>query len=91
MGKPSKQELEIALDAAKRLRETGQDKYLMGKALLNLYYRMTYLERVMEVADHYLHSGLAEQEHTKLVRAIEAAKRAEARSSGEEEPLPELI
>ncbi|KPK40151.1 MAG: hypothetical protein AMJ69_03535 [Gammaproteobacteria bacterium SG8_47] len=91
MGKPKKQELETALDAAKRLRETGQDKYFLGKALLNLHYRMSFLEKVMEVADRYLHSGLSEQEHTRLMRAIEAAKRADARSSGEEEQLPELI
>jgi len=91
MGKPTKDELETALAAAKRLRETGNDKYFLGKALLNLHYRMNHLEKVMETADRYLHSGLSEQDHTRLTRAIQAAKRAEARSTGEEEQLPELI
>lgn len=91
MGKPTKHELETALAAAKHLRESGQDRHFLGKALLNLHYRMTHLEKVMETADRYLHSGLSEQEHTRLTRAIQVAKRAEARSTGEEEQLPELI
>jgi CBS domain-containing protein len=36
--------------------------------------RLKTLERVLKAAELYLHSGLAESEHTRLERAIEAAR-----------------
>ena len=74
MGKPTKEEYETALIHAAQLREQGEDVYYMAKSLLNLDYRMKYMEDVLAKADLYLHSGEGAQEHTELVKAIEIAK-----------------
>lgn len=85
MGKPTELELELALDAAKRMREAGKDGVYIAKSLLNCHYRMGYLERVMRAAELYLRSGHGEHEHSELVRAIELARRADLHSAGADE------
>ena len=75
MGKPTKEELETALEHAALLREQGVDNYFMGKCLLNLNYRMKFYEDVLEKADIYLHSGEGALEHAELVNAIKEARR----------------
>jgi len=76
MGKPTPEELEIALGEAARLREQGEDDFYLGKSLLNLNYRMGFLEDVLARADLYLHSGEGAHEHSELVKAIERAREA---------------
>jgi len=56
----------------------------VAHSLLYCQYRMELLDRVRQAAERYLHSGLAEHEHSDLVRAVEAARRAELESSHEE-------
>ena len=73
MGKPTKEEYETALIHAAQLREQGGDVYYMAKSLLNLDYRMKYMEDVLGKADLYLHSGEGAHEHAELVKAIERA------------------
>ena len=84
MGKPSKEEYETALTHAAQLREQGEDVYFMAKSLLNLDYRMKYMEDVLAKADLYLHSGEGAQEHAELVKAIERAEEASL-AAGEED------
>lgn len=84
MGKPTDQELEEALAEAARMREHSQDPHHVAKALLNLHYRHRYLERVLSAARRFLHSGQASHEHAELLRAIDAALKAEMRTAGEE-------
>ena len=79
MGVPSKEELDAALSEAARMREQGEDPQHIAKALLNHNYRIDTLEKVLHAADLYLHSGQASQEHSKLVRAIDVAKKASAK------------
>jgi len=76
MGKPTTEELEKALNHAVQLREQGEDYYFMAKSLLNLNYRIKFLEEVMDKAKLYLHSGEAAVEHGLLVNAIEEAEKA---------------
>lgn len=83
MGKPSEEELNQALAVARYMRESGKDPYSLAKALLHLHYRTGLLEHVMQAAVAYLHSGLAEHEHTQLMRAIEAVEQAERRGVGD--------
>jgi len=79
MSRPSKSELEIALNRAAWLREHGEDEYFMGKALLNHNYRIKHLEHVLESVKHYLHSGMSSgQDLMKLQKAIEAAEKADS-------------
>ncbi len=85
MGKPTEQELETALSEAKRLRESGQDTHFLGKALLNCNYRNSILLEVLYAAERYLRSGMAEAEHTRLVRAIDKARQADDRSAHREQ------
>lgn len=74
MGRPTKEEYELALTHAAQLREQGEDVYYIAKSLLNLNYRLKYLEDVLAKADLYLHSGEGAQEHAELVKAIEIAE-----------------
>lgn len=76
MGKPTAAELETALLHAVQLREQGEDIYYIAKALLNLNYRLKFLEEVLDKVKLYLHSGEGAVEHALLIKAIEEAERA---------------
>jgi predicted transcriptional regulator len=86
MGKPSKEEFEEALEEAKRMREQGQDTHYLAKALLSLNYRGGFLVKVLQAAENYLNSGMAEAEHTQLVKAIETARAVDAPGAQAERP-----
>lgn len=81
MGKPTKEELREALETAAQMREQGDDPHYVAKALLNLNYRMGYLEKVLQAAELYLR-GMGEHEHTVLVKAIENVHREDAHTEG---------
>ena len=85
MGKPSDSELECALAEAGRLREAGEDRHFLGKALLNCHYQQAFLLEVLHAAEDYLHSGLAEREHTRLKLAIEKARAIDQHTAHREE------
>jgi hypothetical protein len=76
MGVPRKEELEAALKEARRMREQSEDPHHLAKALLNFHYRYQLMEKVVDAAKHYMHSGLAPHEHSVLVRAIDAVEKA---------------
>jgi len=81
MGKPTTEELQQALDEAARMREHDEDPHFMAKALLNMQYRMGFLEKVMHAAELYLR-GEGGTEHAALLRAIQQAKAEEAHTAG---------
>jgi hypothetical protein len=62
--------------------EARDPKYL-GKTLLYLDQRRTYLEKVLELADRFLLTGQDEHNHALLLKAILAAKRAEEHATGQ--------
>jgi hypothetical protein len=76
MGKPTNEELKTALTHAARLREQGEDTYFLAKSLLNLNYRIKFLEDVLAKTKLYLHSGEGTHEHAKLLKSIEQAEKA---------------
>ncbi|MDX5333659.1 MAG: hypothetical protein LPK58_06395 [Gammaproteobacteria bacterium] len=84
MSKPTDDELKQALAEAARMREQGQDPQHIAKALLNLHYRQRYLEDVLVAAEHYLR-GQGEQDHARLMRAIEHYHEADTRTTGRDE------
>lgn len=86
MGKPTTQELEMALAEAARLREHGEDEHHLGKALLNHNYRLGLYEDVLVAAKRYLHSGGASRAHQELTRAIEKAEAASREPDQEDGP-----
>lgn len=81
MGKPSREELLEALKAAQQMRESGHDPQHVAKALLNLNYRMEYMEKVLEAAEHYLR-GQAVHEHTVLQQAVDKARTVNRQTEG---------
>ncbi len=86
MSKPTEEELQHALKRAGFMRETGDDPHYLAKALLNCHYQHGYLLDVLHAAEKYLRSGLAEREHTVLLRAIEKAREIDDRSAQRERP-----
>ncbi len=84
MGRPTAEEFKAALTHAAKLREQGEDTFYIAKSLLNLNYRIKFLEDVLDKADVYLHSGEGAKEHADLVKAIERANEA-ALSAGEDD------
>lgn len=87
MGKPTDEELETALTEAARLREHGLDEHFLAKSLLNMNYRMKFMDDVLAKANLYLHSGEGAHEHAQLVRAIEKAEEARTNPGDEEEGI----
>jgi hypothetical protein len=82
--KPTPDQLEEALNLARALRERGRDPDFLGHALLYCEHRVEVLERVRLAAERYLHSGMAEHEHSDLVRALAAARRTEPATTHEQ-------
>ena len=83
MAKPTEKELEAALKMAGQMLDKKIDPFFVAKCLLSHNYRIKHLEEAMRAADRYVNRGMAEQERTKLIRAIEKAKDAESYTSGE--------
>lgn len=80
--KPGESELRTGVETAERMCDSsGQDPDFIAKALLYFKRRSERLERVFRAAELYLHSGLAEREHTALTRAIDAARHGTFESS----------
>jgi hypothetical protein len=78
MGVPTQEELQTALQEAASMREQDRDPHYLAKVLLNHHYQLEKLNKVLEAAELYLHSGHAGHEHAELMRAIEDAKRAKS-------------
>lgn len=83
MSKPTKRELQLAVNAAEFLRENGKDSRYLAKSLLYLEHRVEMLEKVFELTERYLHAGHDEHVHARLVRAIHTARNDEAREKNE--------
>lgn len=86
--KPNDKELEMAIVAAERMRESGADEHHVAKTLLYLYQRLDKVEKVLLAAENYLHSGQDEPRHAELILAIETAKTTEDREAGAETEVP---
>lgn len=71
MGKPTKEELTVALAEAGRMREQGKDEFHIAKCLLNHNYRLKQYEDLYQMVEHYIRSGQSDIEHGKLMRALE--------------------
>jgi len=81
--RPTDEEYATALRTAEVLHVEARDPRHLGKALLYLDQRRSYLEKVLELADHFLLSGQDVQTHALLLKAILAAKRAEEHATGQ--------
>jgi len=82
MSKPSEEELETALKMAAQMRDKKIDPFFVAKSLLSHNYRIKHLEEILLMADRYINHGMAENERTHLIRAIEKLKDNESYTSG---------
>jgi CBS domain-containing protein len=80
--KPTAEEFATALSTALILHVEARDPRHVGKTMLYLEQRRSYLEKVFELADRFLRAGQDEQNHALLLKAIHAAKRAEEHATG---------
>ena len=81
MSRPTKEELNTALEEAARMREQGEDEHHVAKALLNHDYRLKLYEQLYQSVEHYLRSGQGDTEHGKLMKILEKI-RSEERHPG---------
>jgi CBS domain-containing protein len=81
--KPTDDEYVTALRTATTLHVEARDPRYLGKAMLYLDQRRSYLETVLELADRFLRAGQDEHTHALLLKAIHAAKRAEEHATGQ--------
>ncbi len=82
--KPTNQELERALQSAQRMRDQGDDPEFLAKTLLYLERRDELLEQILQRLELYLSFGQPEDEHARLVRLVEEARRQALIDRGEE-------
>ncbi|MBI5039707.1 MAG: hypothetical protein HZB57_00375 [Gammaproteobacteria bacterium] len=85
--KPTLEELHQALTEAQRLRAAGEDTQHLAKTVLYQQERLRYLEDVYLRAERLVQFGLDEHEHALLVKALDAARRAEEAASKSAETL----
>ena len=85
MGKPTDTELKTAIEHAAKMREQDQDPQFIAKALLNYNYRCKALEKALQAAERFLHSGMGSNEHRNLVKAINDFHALDRRSAGEDD------
>lgn len=82
--KPTAEELKQALDEAERLRESDADPHHLAKTLLYQHERLQHLEAVRRLAERLVNFGQDEHEHALLIKALDAARHAEERASGDD-------
>tara|TARA_R110001592_G_scaffold43362_2_gene140543 strand:- start:3741 stop:3989 length:249 start_codon:yes stop_codon:yes gene_type:complete len=68
------------LAKAAELREHGEDSGFIAKSLLNLNYRFTVWQKVIDATKRYLYSGHGSSEHARLVSAMREVERIESES-----------
>ena len=78
MLRASPDEVKEAIEYAQTLREQGKDQHHLVKVLLDYHERLGPLLKVFHASQRYLHSGLAEHEHTLLLKTLEETHRSEA-------------
>ena len=84
MGTPTQEELHEAIRTASLMREQDNDPHYIAKSLLNLNYRIKFLQEVMHAAESYLR-GEGGTEHAKLVKSIALARHEEAHTAGHDD------
>lgn len=81
--KPTRDQLHVAIAEAERMREAGEDPNHLASSLLYLNHRRAMLEKVYEAAERYVKFGMDEGEHKTLLKALDEARQAEWKDSGE--------
>lgn len=83
--KPTDNQRAEAIAEAERLRAAGEDTHFLAKTLLYQRHRLQHLEEVCRLAERLMNFGQDEHEHALLVKALNAARHAEAEARGGED------
>lgn len=77
MGKPTDDELKVALAKCAELREKGQDEFFLAKSLFSLDYRHRKAVQLIDNLKRYFHSGTDALAHGKLTKELEEFEKVE--------------
>ena len=88
MSRPNADEIHRALEAARGLAGDDTDEGLLASCFLYFHDRNLDLESVYEHVENYMHSGMAEREHTRLVMVLEHAREADHQRQHEDDDAP---
>ena len=88
--RPSADELDIALNAAERMREQDVDPHHLALSLQFLHARCRQLEDIYQLVDRYLRFGMPEHELSELHRQVGRLRESDLAADGDraEHPLP---
>ena len=84
MGKPHADDIHRAMDIAGKLAAEESDNGHLARCFLYFHERNLHLESVYEHVENYLHSGMAEREHARLLQVLEQAREAGYRQEHED-------
>jgi hypothetical protein len=77
MAKPNADDIHQAMLAARELSDDESAQGKLARCFLYLHDRNLQLEDVYEHVENYLNSGMAEQEHARLLITLEHAREAD--------------
>ncbi|MES9962114.1 MAG: hypothetical protein ABW116_01095 [Candidatus Sedimenticola sp. 20ELBAFRAG] len=83
--KPTVEEMETALEAARRMRDADVDAHHIARCLIYLQDRNVLLEEMLTRVERFLQFGLPEEEHSKIQRLVNKMREMERRESGVDE------
>ncbi|MET0101880.1 MAG: hypothetical protein ABW078_09145 [Sedimenticola sp.] len=83
--KPTVEEMEIAMEAARRMRDADVDPHNIAHCLIYLQDRSVLLEEMLTHIERFLHFGLPEEEHTHLQRLVNKIRELDRREAGVDE------
>ncbi len=88
MAKPHASDIHQAVETARELTADESGVGVLARCFLYLHDRNLHLEEVYEHVENYLHSGMAEQEHARMVTALDQAREADHRQGHEDSDEP---
>ena len=83
MTRPTDDEMEIALQEARRMRDEGYDGSFMARSLLYLSAKDALAEKVVKQVRMFLKFGMSTEDLSHLRKAVEAWESFEYRQGGE--------
>ena len=88
MAKPPASDIHQAVETARELSIDESAVGMLARCFLYFHERNLHLEEVYELVENYLRSGMAEQEHARLVTALDQAREAEHRQGHKDSDEP---
>ncbi|MGB5260786.1 MAG: hypothetical protein WBO34_09730 [Gammaproteobacteria bacterium] len=88
MAKPHADDIHRAVETAMGLAADESAEGTLARCFLYLHDRNQHLEEVYQHVENYMNTGMAEQEHARLVTALDHAREAQHRQGHEDSDEP---